>query len=311
MKKKFKIAKQILSMNILLIGRYPDFVLRELEKKLKKAKIVHTNRKDTRRAEKYISRTKVIIVTPDIRIDKNFLKSAKSLETLITFSHGYEHVDLRALERKGIKFYTMPGSTPSVAELTFGLMISVLRKIPEHDKRMKRDEWKKDFGHELYSKTLGVIGLGPIGREVCRIAKSFGMNIVACDPNNLMKGGFNIKIVNMKRLLKISDVVSLHAHLTPETKHTIGRKELRAMKKSAILINTARGGLVDSGALYKALRSGMIAGAGLDVFEKEPPGRDRLVGLPNVVSTPHAGADTIEGEERKVGMLLNMLRKAR
>lgn len=296
-------------MNILIIGRYPDFVLEEIERELKKAKIFHVTKQNTKKAKKYIPSAEVIIVTPATKVGKKFLKKAKSLKTLITFSHGYEHVDLRELERIGVKFHTIPGSTPSVAELTFGLMISVLRNIPKHDKRMKRGVWKKDFGRELYGKTLGVIGLGPIGRDVCRIAKSFGMKVVAHDPNKLAKGKLNINMVSMRKLLEISDVVSLHAHLTPETKHLIGSKELKTMKNSAILINTARGGLVDSRALYRALKSGTIAGAGLDVFEKEPPGKNRIVRLPNVVCTPHAGAHTIEGEERKAKMLIDILKK--
>jgi phosphoglycerate dehydrogenase-like enzyme len=298
-------------MKVLLLGRFPGFVVREVRKRVR---AVHLEAFDAKKPGGEISEAEVIVITGVTKFNKKILGRAKSLKTLITFSHGFEHVDVKALKAKGITFRTVPGSTPSVAELTFGLMISLLRKIPEHDRWMKKGGWKSgegEFGRELYGKTLGVIGLGPIGKEVCRIAKAFGMKVVACDPNRLTNGKRGVKTTTLERLLEVSDVVSLHVHLDEKTRHMIGRKQLRKMKKSAVLINTARGGLVDSEALYKTLRSGRIAGAGLDVFEKEPPGRDRLVGLPNVVSTPHAGADTIEGEERKVGMLLDMLRKTR
>jgi len=291
-------------MKVLLIGRYPDFVIKEIKRKVK---IVHLESSDEKGKE--IENAEVLVVTPKTKVDKNFLERAKSLKVLITFSHGYEHVDAEALKARRIKFHTIPGSTASVAELTFGLMISVLRKIPEQDRRMKRGEWKGEFGHELFGKTLGVVGLGPIGREVCKIAKSFGMNVVACDPNKLIRGKSNVKMVGLEKLLEISDVVSLHAHLDRKTKHMIGKGELKRMKRSAVLVNTARGGLVDSKALYESLKSGRIGGAGLDVFEKEPTGKKRLISLYNVVSTPHAGADTFEGEERKVKMLLGILKK--
>lgn len=293
-------------MKVLLIGGFPDFVIREIKRKVK---LAHLERSERGKNQKEIENAEVMIITPKTKVDKKFLGKAKSLNVLITFSHGYDHVDEKTLRTRGVKFYTIPGSTPSVAELTFGLMISVLRKIPEQDRRMKRGEWKREFGYELFGKTLGVVGLGPIGRDVCRIAKVFGMKVIACDPNKMMKGRLAIKKVSLNTLLKGSDIVSLHAHLDRKTKHMIGGKELKKMKNSAILINIARGGLVDSKALYEALKSGSIVGAGLDVYEKEPVGRDRLVRLPNVVSMPHAGADTLEGEERKVRMLLDILKK--
>ncbi|NIP40024.1 MAG: 3-phosphoglycerate dehydrogenase [Candidatus Aenigmarchaeota archaeon] len=293
-------------MKILLIGKFPDFVVSGIGKKLK---IVHLKKFEPGKNLRDIETSDIMVITAGVKVDRKFLERAKSLKTLITFTHGYEHVDREALKSRGIKFKSVPGSTPSVAELTFGLMISVIRKIPEQDGLMKKGEWKRDFGRELCGKTLGVIGLGPIGREVCRIARSFGMRVVATDPNKLMKGGMKVEMVSLDRLLKTSDIVSLHAHLNEETKHMIGRKELGRMKRSAILINTGRGGLIDSEALHESLRSGRIAGAGLDVFEREPPGRDKLVRLQNVVATPHAGADTIEGEERKIKILLDILKK--
>ncbi len=296
-------------MNVLLVGGYPEFVAREIKKK---AKLVVIRKSGREKIEREIANAEILVVTPETKIDKKLLEKARGLKAVITFSHGYEHVDTDALREMGIKFYSVPGSTSSVAELTFGLMIAVLRKIPEHDRCMKKGGWRKgmeDFGYELRRKTLGVVGMGPIGREVCRIAKAFGMEVVACDPNRLMEGKPEVKMVGLDKLLEISDIVSLHAHLNEETFHMIGTRELEKMKKSAVLINTARGGLVDSKALYKALKSGRIAGAGLDVFEREPPGKDKLVSLPNVVCTPHAGADTFESEERKGRMLLGILKR--
>jgi len=293
-------------MKVLLIGSYLDSVTREVEKKFRVSRL---ERFGAKKSQREIENADVIVINAGTKIDKRFLGRAKSLKTLITFTHGYDHVDLDAVNARGIKFHTVPGSTPSVVELAFGLMIAVLRNIPGLDRRMRRGEWEKGFGRELFGKTLGVIGLGPIGANVCRIARSFGMNVVACDPNKLMKGELKVSMVSLERLLEISDIVSLHAHLDEKTEKMIGERELKRMKKSAILINTARGGLVDSEALYRALKSGSMAGAGLDVFEKEPPGKDKLLGLPNVVSTPHAGADTFEGEERKAEMLIDILNR--
>jgi D-3-phosphoglycerate dehydrogenase len=291
-------------MKVLLIGRYLDSVTREVKKK---ARISRLERFDAKKSQGEIENADVIVINASTKVDRRFLEKAKSLKTLITFTHGYDHVDLDAVKARSINFHTVPGSTPSVVELTFGLMIAVLRKIPELDRRMKRGEWKKEFGRELFGKTLGVIGLGPIGANVCRIARSLGMNVAACDPNKLMKGEFKVSMVSLERLLEISDIVSLHAHLDEKTENMIGDRELKRMKRSAILINTARGGLVDSEALYRALKSGRIAGAGLDVFEKETPGKNKLLGLKNVVSTPHTGADTFEGEERKAEILIGIL----
>ena len=293
-------------MKVLLIGKYPDFVIKGIRKK---AELVHLTQPDRKRIAKEIESTNVLIVTTKTKVDRKLLEKTENLKVVITFSHGYEHVDVETLEKMGTRFYTIPGTTASVAELTFGLMIAVLRKIPEHDRRMKRGEWKKELGHELRGKTLGVVGLGPIGREVCRIAKSFGMKVVACDPNQLLKGRVKVRMVSFDRLLRISDIITLHAHLNEETWHMIGEKEIGKMKRSAVLINTARGGLVDSEALHRALKSGRIAGAGLDVYEREPPGKDKLVRLPNVVCTPHTGADTFEGRERKGEILLEIFEK--
>jgi len=158
-------------MKVVLLGRYPDFVKREIRRE---AKIIHMER-----PRRGIENADVVVINAGIRADGKFLDRVKSLKTLITFTHGYDHVDLEAVRARGINFQTVPGSTPSVVELTFGLMISVLRKIPEQDRRMKRGEWKKELGTELFGKTLGVVGLGPIGTNVCRIARSFGMNVVA------------------------------------------------------------------------------------------------------------------------------------
>ncbi len=296
-------------MKILFAGKYPDFVIEEAKTI---AHVVHLAEPGRKEMYTEIGDADIVIVTPRVRASRRLLERAKQLKVMITFSHGYEHVDTDALGEMGIKFYNIPGSTSSVTELTFGLMIAVMRKIPAHDRRMKKGGWKrgkKDFGHELRGKTLGVVGLGPIGRDVCRVAKCFGMNVLACDPNNLARGKIRVKRVNLDALLRKSDIISLHAHLNEDTKHMIGEREIGKMKKSAILVNTARGGLVDSEALHRALKSGRIAGAGLDVFEKEPPGKDKLVRLPNVVCTPHAGADTFESLRRKGEMLLDILRK--
>ncbi len=222
---------------------------------------------------------------------------------------GLDNVDLEAAARHGVKVLNTPESTTeSVAELVVGLMIAVARKIAWCDRQVRSGKWPKSeaMGVELAGKTLGVVGYGRIGRRVAEIAYAMGMKVVAYDvipiPEEILaKAG--ARLTSLEEVLQTADVITLHVPLTPETRHLIDASKLEMMKPTAILINASRGEVIDEEALYNALKDGRIAGAGLDVFEKEPPTGSKLLTLDNVVLTPHIGAQTREAQEAAATML--------
>lgn len=214
-----------------------------------------------------------------------------------------DNVDAKAAEAAGVKVYNTPDAlTNAVAELVIGLMLNLARGICRGDAGLKRGEWLKSsiMGVELKGKTLGIIGLGRIGRRVAELARAFGMVVLYSDiidiPRDVVER-LDIRFREVDALLAESDFVTLNIPLTPETKNYIDRVKLSKMRKTAYLINTARGGVMDEYALLEALKSGVIKGAALDVFEVEPPVRKELLSLPNIVCTPHIGAQTVEAQE--------------
>lgn len=217
---------------------------------------------------------------------------------------GVDNVDIETAAENGIPVVNAPtGATTSVAELAISHMLALSRHISKADFSMKSGEWAKKQlkGNELYGKTLGLIGCGNIGILVGKLARAFNMNVIGFDPfvkaDNLIRDGIK-KIENLEELMEKSDFVSLHLPHTPKTHYIVNEQMLNNMKKTAFLINCARGGTVDEAALYKVLSEREIAGAGLDVFEKEPPENSPLLKLDNVVLTPHIGANTKEGQIR-------------
>jgi D-3-phosphoglycerate dehydrogenase len=246
-----------------------------------------------------------IIVRSKPRVTRRVIESADVLRVIARAGVGLDNIDVEAAEKKGIKVVNAPESvTQAVAELAVGLMLAVARKIAFSDRKMRSGEWVKHeaVGLELKGKTLGIVGFGRIGKAVARICyHGFGMKIVYTDQirDPEAEREFNAERVDLETLLRRADIVSLHVPLTPETKHMINEDRLRLMKKTAILINTSRGAVVDTNALVKALREGWIAGAGLDVYEEEPLPKDSpLLGLENVVLTPHIGASSVEAQEK-------------
>jgi D-3-phosphoglycerate dehydrogenase len=181
-------------------------------------------------------------------------------------------------------------------------MFALARGVSQADSYMKAQRWEKKSlsGLELWQKTVGIIGLGRIGCEVAKRAKAFGMNVLAYDVMDIKKQSkeLGIKATTIDEIIEKSDFITLHVPLVPQTKGMIGEKELRRMKKTAYLVNTSRGGVIDETALLKALEEGVIAGAGLDVFEQEPPTDWKLVKHPKVVATPHLSSSTNEAQER-------------
>ncbi|MGQ9478682.1 MAG: 2-hydroxyacid dehydrogenase [Thermoproteota archaeon] len=236
------------------------------------------------------------------RIDKEVLESASKLRVLSTMSAGYDHIDLNEATARGIYVTNVPAVlTDAVAEFAIGLMFAIARRIVEADMFLRRGSWKIAWspmfmlGSEISGKTLGVIGLGAIGEAIARRCRGLGMRVIYFSRTRKPKieEELGISYVPLSQVLSESDFIILSVALTPETRRMIGEKELRMMKQSSYLINISRGQVVDEYALVKALREGWIAGAALDVFEKEPIDPDHpLISLSNVVLTPHIASAT-------------------
>ena len=245
------------------------------------------------------------------RIDAQVLANAPaSLKVISRYGVGVERVDLQAARERNITVTNTPGAnTEGVADLAFGLMLSVARKIPLLDLQVKAGEWPRTTGVELFGKTLGIVGLGAIGKAVARRSMGFSMRVMAYDPflDDAYCVANGILPTDLDTLLSQSDVVSLHLPLTEQTNNLLDASRVARMKPGAILINTARGGLVDEEALYSALHSGRLGGAGLDAFAVEPPGNHPLFELETVVATPHAGAHTREASEKMAFMAVENL----
>lgn len=244
-----------------------------------------------------------IVVRSRTRVTELVLEAGKRLKAVARAGVGLDNIDLNAAKRLGIIVVNSPEApSNAVAELVLGLMFSLARRIPEADGSMKKGEWikKRLTGIELKGRTLGIIGFGRIGYQLAKKAGALGMRVLTFDVviEKLMKfvEEAGAVAVDLDELFGSSDFVTIHVPLLPQTKHMIGTEEMNAMKDGAYLINAARGGVVDEVALRKALVSGKLAGAALDVYEEEPPRDISLTGLQNVVSLPHIGAATVEAQ---------------
>ncbi len=246
--------------------------------------------------------TAVINVRAYSRFDAELLAALPELRTIAILGTGTDNVDLEAATRQGVVVTNTPGaSTVSVAELTFALMLAAARHVALADRAIRTGQWRHVEGVELRGKTLGVVGLGAIGQEVASLARAFGMRVVAWSltPDEERAKRVGATPVEWEELLAVSDVVSLHLRASPRTAGIVGARELGLMKPGAILVNTARGALVDEKALAEALTAGRLGAAGLDAFVHEPlPADSPLVGLENVVLSPHTGWVTADAAER-------------
>jgi D-3-phosphoglycerate dehydrogenase len=226
------------------------------------------------------------------------LAGCPNLKIISIWGTGTDNVDLAACERRGIAVKNTPGvNANAVAEHAITLMLSVLRKVPSMDADLRAGKWARAPLAQLEGKTVGVVGFGAIGQRVAKLASAFGAKIVVHTrtPDNGRAAASAARAVSLDELLRVSDVVSLSLRLSPETTGFLGRERLAMMKPSAILVNTARGALVNKTALIEALERGTIAGAGLDVFHEEPiPPGDPILSAPNVVLTPHVAGNTPE-----------------
>ena len=217
---------------------------------------------------------------------------------------GYDSVDVAAATARGIPVAVAPGFTDSVADYVFGLLLAVARQVAQADRLVRERRWEVLVSTNVAGKTLGIIGLGRIGKAVARRARGFDMPVLATDvvQDEAFAASHGVRYVALEELLRQSDVVSINAPLQGDTRHLIDAKALAAMKPTAYLINTARGDLVDEAALAEALQAGRLAGAGLDVFHDEPLQDSPLRGLDNVVLSPHLAAYSREGL-RETGVL--------
>jgi D-3-phosphoglycerate dehydrogenase len=241
-----------------------------------------------------------VVVRSATKITRKVIEAARDLELIVRAGIGLDNIDCEAAKEKGIQVANTPAATSiSVAEHTFGLMLAAVRQHGRANLSMKEHKWEKKTlsGTELYGKTLGLIGLGRIGREVARRALAFGMKVIAYDIIKI-EADLDVKQVSLDELLAQADIISLHLPLTKENKHMIGKPEFERMKDDVILVDAARGGIVDEAALLEALNSGKVRAAALDVFEKEPPVDYSLIDHPNVIATPHIGAAAEEGQKR-------------
>ena len=241
------------------------------------------------------------------KIDDELLRVAgKNLKIVANYAVGFDNVDLAAAKKRRVIVTNTPGVlTEAVAEHSFALLFSVARRIVESDDYLRKGKfkgWEPELllGRELAGKTIGILGLGRIGSRLAAIAAAFGMKVIYYDRghrNKELDQKLGSEPVTIRKLLTASDFVSVHVPLTRETRHLIGRRELETMKKTAVLINTARGPVVDEKALAWALKTGVIWGAGLDVFEFEPDITSELKKLSNVVMTPHTASATQEARD--------------
>jgi D-3-phosphoglycerate dehydrogenase len=230
---------------------------------------------------------------------------AGPLRVVVKYGSGLDNVDLAAAERLRVRVRSTPGTNArSVAELTVGLLLALARHVAFHDRGVRAGSWTRRSGIELNGRRLGLVGYGAVAREVARIARGFGMEVVAVDP---FVEEAEVELVDLETLLATCHAVSVHVPLDETTRNLIDAPALARMLPGALLVNTARGGIVDEAALAEALASGRLGGAALDVFVEEPPARSPLLELDNVVVSPHAGAATTEAVERTAGAALDEL----
>lgn len=250
-----------------------------------------------------------LICFPYDSISSEVINNAKKLKVISTYSVGYDHIDLVAARKRKIKVgYTPDILTDATADLTIALILDLLRKVTHGDRLIRANKWKVIFGPydyvgtDLKGKTLGIFGIGRIGHAVVKRAHVFGFNIIYHNRTRLSHSEekkFGISFVEFDDLIRKSDVLSIHVPYTKETHHKINFKVLKVMKKTAFLVNTARGKIINQHDLIKALKSNIIAGAALDVFESEPIRKDNeLTKIENVLLTPHIGSSSAETRKK-------------
>jgi len=244
----------------------------------------------------------VVVVRSRTKITRELVEKADKCKILARVGVGLDNIDQDAAKEKSIRVLNaVEGAITAVAELVIGLMLSMAREIPRADREIRNGNWikKELMGTELKGKYLGIVGLGNIGKRLGRLAKALNMNIIGYDVvpiDDEFSKEVGLMKADLDTLLSSADFVSFHVPLLDSTHHMINAEKLKLMKKTARIINTARGGVIDEEALYNSLKDGDLASAALDVFEVEPATGNKLTALPNFVATPHMGAQTKEAQ---------------
>lgn len=292
-------------MKVLLTRKLHDFALKELKRKYD----VETYTGKVPMPKKIlISKIKDkdgLICYPYDSIDSNVINAGTRLKAISTYSVGYDHIDIKTASQRGIVVgYTPEVLTRATADLTMALMLALFRRIPEGNKLIRDNKWKTIFGPyeflgtDLYQKTLGILGMGRIGKAVAKRAAGFEMKVIYHNRTRLSRKEeerLGVQYVSLDSLFRASDVVSIHSPHTPQTDEIVNLKLIKKMKKTSFLINTSRGKIINEKDLVTALKRKMIAGAALDVFQKEPISSDNpIVKLDNVILMPHSGSATVE-----------------
>lgn len=290
-------------MKLLITSNIPEDIYNELNKNFD---ITYHNSNIPLTREEIIEKIKgkdALLCPLSDKIDKDVIDASDNLKIIANYGAGFDNIDINYAREKGIVVTNTPApaSAISTAELTFGLMLASARRIVSGDKVTREGKfygWRPTFylGSELKDKTLGIIGLGNIGKNLAKRAKAFEMNVIYYSRTRKedFEKEFVLKYMEKDDVIKNSDFLSLHTAFVPELRHMISKKELEMMKKSAILINASRGPIVDEDALADALIENKIAGAALDVYEKEPKVNEKLLALDNVILAPHLGNATFE-----------------
>jgi len=245
-----------------------------------------------------------LIVRSGTDVTARVIEAGKRLRFIGRAGAGVDNIDMEAATKRGIIVANTPeGNTLAATEHTMAMMLSLARNIPQANASLKKKEWKRSkfMGVELNEKTLGIVGLGRIGREVAKRAQAMGMHIVGYDPfiTRERASQMGVEAVSLEELFKVADVITVHTPLIKETRHMVNEKSIAMMKDGVRIINCARGGIIDEKALYDGLKSKKIAGAALDVFEEEPPLNSPLLELDQVIVTPHSRCKYCRGTEKR------------
>ena len=251
----------------------------------------------------------ILVVRSKTIVNRDLVRQLPNLQCVITATHGKDHVDECYLLERKIQFYTIPVQSEDVAQGVMGYIFAHATRLIEGDRSMKQSQWNKNkiIGVRIQGKTLGIIGYGAIGKYVKKLAQALKMKVRIYDPY------VTEKTVSLPQLLETSDYVTIHVPLNEETKGMIGEREISQMKDGAYLINTARGEIIDESVLLKALKEGKLGGAGLDVYEQQPPFKDditkQLIEHPKVIATPHSIGQTIEALQEKGESVINIIKR--
>ena len=306
---------------VLLTRKLHDFALKELRKNYSIE--VHSG-KIPMPKKKLIEKIKDkdgLICFPYDTIDKDVIESAKKLRAISTFSVGYDQIDVKYAKKKKIRIgYTPEVLTKATADLTFSLILDLLRRVTEGDRIIRKGDWRQIYGAhdyvgvDLAGKTLGILGLGRIGQEVAKRAAEFGMNVIYHNrkrTSRKIESSTHSKFESINGLLKKSDVISVHVPYTKQTHQLVNMKFFKKMKKSSFLVNTARGKIIKEKDLVLALKKKIISGAALDVFDFEPIGKNHpLTKIQNVVLAPHIGSSTVETRKKMAELTVKNLKLA-